>query len=78
MNLPMNLSTRIFASVAEEIVRQVDKGTGIYPADATEILTVLLNILTETEGVYPDQLLAGEHADKPYVKDAFDLCDIRP
>ncbi len=66
----------IFDPVCEEVVRLTQKGDGMYPIDATQILTVLIKQL-QAHGWDTEGESLGEFARFPYVVEAFANNDIR-
>jgi hypothetical protein len=61
----------IFDPVCEEIIRQVEKADGLYPDDATKLLTVLVYEMQQGDWDTEDESLS-RFQDYDYVVKAFE------
>ena len=71
-----NRGNEIFDPVCEEIIRQVEKADGLYPDDASRILSILISEMQNADWDTEDESL-DRFKDYNYVVKAFEANDIR-
>lgn len=70
-----NSANEIFDPICEEVIRQTEKSDGLYPADATSLLTVIIHEFQESDWDTEDESLT-RFQEYDYVVKAFANNDI--